>query len=403
MLISILLTAALAAAPQAPSQAADARAQAEQLAHTGSYRAALQKFEAIAAANPDDVEARVWIATLYGWLGDERRAADVFQSIVATHPNHVAALVGLGRTLTQMGRLREAAAALERAEAITPEGAAVLAAQGRLHAEAGRTTLALAYYERAIALEPGSDSVRRELEELRAARAHRVELGYSIEHFDVDVTDPQAGMGTVNAAVSDEVRVSGTVQHQRKFSRSETRGGGGVEWQPRRSLRVHAGALFGGDARILPRADGYGGIAYAHGRATWSFDVRVADFDDTNVNVAGAGLRVAPRRSSAVWVRYYRFDTDYAAGRSDIVHSWVAGASGRVAPDWTLGVEYTHGPDHLEILTIDRTGAFDANTVAVFADFRLAPMLSLDLRYDYQSRPEEVQVHRGTVRLVQRF
>ena len=405
MLTWIVLSAALAAGPQAPaSQPSDARAQAEQLARSGARREALERFQAIVAANPDDVEARVWIARLYAELGQRNRAIGVYESIVATNPQQLDALIGLGHTLVDAGRLREAADALNRAESLAPERPAVLAEQARLHARAGRTVLGLAYYERALALDPAATNVRREYEEVRAERAHRLELGYLLEHFNVDgLRDPQAGSAKINGRVSESVRVSGIVQHQRKFSRSETRGGGGIEWALRHNFRLHAGALFGGDAQILPRADGYGGLAYTRGPATWSFDVRVADFDQILVNVAGGGLRLALPEGSAAWVRYYRFDTDYPAARSDIVHSWVLGASGRVTPTWTLGLEYTRGPDRLDMLTVDVTGPFETNTISPFVDFRLTPMLSLDGRYDYQARPEDLRVHRGVVRLIQRF
>jgi YaiO family outer membrane protein len=280
----------------------------------------------------------------------------------------------------------------------------VLAEQGRLHARAGRTVLAMAYYERALTLEPTSVTVRQEYDDVRAEWAHRVELGYVLEHFNVDdLRDPQAGLFGINGRVSESVRVSGVVQHQRKFSRSETRGGGGVEWKLRHDLRLHAGALFGGDAQILPRADGYGGLAYTNGRVTWSFDLRVADFDEIRVNIVGGGLRFALPDASAMWVRYYRFDTDYLAARSDIVHSWVLGASGRVTPQWNLGLEYTRGPDQLYLLTLDRTGEFETNTISPFADFRVTRMLSVDARYDYQARPQDLRVHRAVIRLVQRF
>jgi YaiO family outer membrane protein len=234
-----------------------------------------------------------------------------------------------------------------------------------------------------------------------------VELGYSLEHFTTDIPDPQAGFGGINARISDSLRVSATVQHQRKFSVDDTRGGGGIEWLARRNVRVHAGALFGADADVLPRADGYGGIAYQYGRATWTFDIRVADFDLLRVNVAGGGWRFALPQQSAIWVNYYRFATDYEAARSDVVHSWVLGGSGRVTAEWTLGAEYTRGPDQLHMLTIDRTGEFEADTFSAIADFRLTPMFSLDARYDYQVRPnpfgDDPRVHRATVRGIQRF
>jgi YaiO family outer membrane protein len=394
MLMSLILSLALTAGAQAESaQPADARAQAEQLARSGSHREALERFQAIAAANPDDLEARVWIARLHALMGQHDRAIGVYQSIIASNPQHLDALIGLGRSLM--------------AESLAGESAAVLAAQAQLHANAGRTTLAVAYYERSLTLEPTSAIVRQEYQDVLAQRAHRVEVGYIFDHFSTDIPDPQAGFGGINARVSDSFRVSATVQHQRRFSISETRGGGGVEWMPSRSLRLHGGALFGGDAEILPEVDTYGGLAYAAGRATWTFDLRIADFDQISVNIAAGGLRLALPQHGAAWAKYYRFDTDYQSARSDVVQSWVLGASGRITPGWTFGGEYTRGPDQLYLLTIDKTGPFEANTISVFSDFRLTPMLSIDARYDYQALPDtvddNVSVHRGTFRLVQRF
>ena len=65
--------------------------------------------------------------------------------------------------------------------------------------------------------------------------------------------------------------------------------------------------------------------------------------------------------------------------------------------------EFTRGPDQLEMLTIDRTGPFEANTYSGFLEYLLTPMLSVNARYDYQDRPEDVRVHRASVRLIHRF
>ena len=405
MLISMLLSVALATgqAQAAPPPQGDPRAQAEALARSGADRAALERFQAIAAANPDDLEARLWIARLHERMGDSDRAIDVYESIIANSPQHLEALIGLGHALINEGRLAEASDALNRAESLAAENAAVLAAQGRLHAVAGRTTLSLAYYQRAVTIDPNNARVGEELLELQARRGHRVELGYFFEHFNTDIPDPQAGFGTLNLRISDSLRVSGTAQHHRKFSESETRGGGGIEWMLHRSLRVHAGVLVGGDAAILPESDVYGGLGYQFGRATWTFDVRVAEFSAVTAKIGGGGLQVALPQRSAVWVKYYRFDTDYAQQSSDIVHSWVLGGVGRPKPKWQLGVEYTRGPDQLDFLTIDRLGRFDTNTYSVFTDYQFTPMFSGEARYDYQDRPGDLRVHRAGLRIVHRF
>jgi hypothetical protein len=184
---------------------------------------------------------------------------------------------------------------------------------------------------------------------------------------------------------------------------SETRGGGGVEWMAGASTRIRAGALFGADTVILPGSDGYGGVDYKKGRATWSFDLRFAGFEDVDVQIGGAGLEVALPRHTSAWVKYYRFATDSEEGPSAVVHSWVLGLSGHPDPRWLLGVEYTHGPDHLEMLTIDRLGVFDANTYSAFTDLLLTPRFSAEARYDYQDRPEGIRVHRGALRLAYHF
>ena len=52
---------ALLATPQAQDQ----RAEAERLARSGAHEQALKEFQALAALNPDDIEARLWIARLH--------------------------------------------------------------------------------------------------------------------------------------------------------------------------------------------------------------------------------------------------------------------------------------------------------------------------------------------------
>ena len=96
-----------------PPQASDQRAEAERMANSGNYAAALKQFQTIAAANPDDIEARLWIARLHARLGHPEHAVDVYRSILAVQPQHVDALIGLGQSLTTLGRLREASDALQ--------------------------------------------------------------------------------------------------------------------------------------------------------------------------------------------------------------------------------------------------------------------------------------------------
>src|SRR5215212_3559381 len=75
----------------------------------------------IAAAIPDDIDARMWIARLQALTGQPEHAVAVYRSILAVQPQQVDALIGVGDALVTLGHLDEAADALNRAEALAAE------------------------------------------------------------------------------------------------------------------------------------------------------------------------------------------------------------------------------------------------------------------------------------------
>lgn len=384
-------------------QAVDPRAEAERLAAQGSNAAALAAFQALAAANPDDIEARVWIGRLHAALGHPQRAIDVLRSVLAVEPRHVQALVELGNALVRTGRYAEAAEVLDRAEKISPDSPAILAAQGRLHGGAGQRELARAYFLRAAALEPGNPDAREGYRDLRATNAHRLEAGYLFEHFDRDVPATHAGDLTLNLRVSDRVRVFGTGQRERKFARVENRGGGGFEVRVRRGLRVRGGALFGGDTVILPQSDAFASLSADAGRATWTVMGRVADFEQASLWIGGPAVLVRLPRGVESHASYFRNVTRPEGARAVGGNSGTIGVSTPLGPRARISGDYTRGIDRLDWLTTDRLGAFTANTWSAGLEARASRLVSLHFSYDYQERPGEIHVHRAGIRLVQRF
>ncbi len=395
---TLMLVTALLGVPQA----ADSRADAQRLATSGAHAEALKQFQAIAAANPDDIEARTWIGRLHAKMGHPQRAIDVFRSIVIVQPKNVDALLGLGDSLTTTGQYHDAAEVLARAEAIAADRPAVLAAQGRLRRADGHSDLASAYYLRALVLDPTNAEVRTAYNELRAERAHRVEAGYVFEHFDVDVTDTHAADIAVNARVNDALRVFASGQRQRKFSQAENRGGGGIEWAHRR-VQVRLGGLFGSDTVVLPRSDVFASVAVTSGRATWTVGGRVATFDDVKLWLGGPDLLVRLPHGIEAHAGYYHSSTRPDAGSSVGLDSGVLGISAALQRRVRLSAEYTRGIDHLELLTADRLGLFTANTFSLGLEARASDMTSLNFRYDHQQRPDDVRVERIGIHLTQRF
>ncbi len=396
-----ILGVALLATPQAPDQ----RAEAERLARSGAHEQALKAFQALAALNPDDIEARLWIARLHVQMGHPERAADVYQSVVATQPQNVEALLGLGEALTTAGRFREAADSLSRAEALAADRPAVLTAQGRLHRAAGRSTLALAYFERALALDPTNADVLMALDSLRAERAHRLEATYYFERFNTtDVPDTHSGTVEVNARAGDALRVFGGFQHIRKFTRDEDRGGGGIEWFARRNVRFRAGAFFGGNTEVLPDADTSFDLDVHSGRLAWLASVRYLNFDTSSTFIWSPGLTVSLNDRVSVTFRYYHsesdFDTFTAVTGND---GGSIKATGRVGRRLWINGGYARGFEGLALITAERTTQFGADNLSGGVRFDATPFTSIGGLFEYQWRELDERVATATINFIQRF
>ena len=398
---ALALTLALVT-PQA-AQSQDARAEAERLARSGEYAEALKRFQAIVAANPSDIAARIWIGRLHLEMEEPRRAAAVFESIVATEPQNVDALIGLGRAHTASGRTREAADALNRAEALAADRVDVLVAQGRLHTAGGRSALALAYFARAAALEPTNVEIRRLADAVRAARAHYIDAQYDFQHFNTLRDDTHTGGAEVNLRVTDSFRVFGRGQTHRAFDAYENRGGGGIEWLPHHRIWIRGGALFGADAIDLPDVDVFGSLVHRGERAHLGFDLRFVDFEGASLWIGGPTLSVDITDRSTAYFAYHWGSADFDLDTSESNNNVTVGFKSRIGERASGMVEYRHGFDRLDWLTLDRLASPDANTISFGVDFDLTPFVMLGGRYDYSDRLEETTVQRATARMVFRF
>jgi YaiO family outer membrane protein len=403
LLSATLLSLSLAILPQA--QGADQRAEAERLARSGEHARALQQFQAIAAANPDDIDARLWIARLHGLMGRPERAVDVYRAILAVAPQNVDALVGLGTDLTTTGRLTDAADVLNRAEAIAADQPAVLAAQGRLHRVAGHGGLAVAYYQRALALDATNAGIREAYDTLRAERGHRIEGSYYFEHFNIDpVPDTHSGTLEFNARVNDSVRLFVGGQYERKFDFDEERAGGGFEWMPHRTVWLRASGLFGNDTVVLPDADTTVDFSYTRKKLTWLASGRYLHFSDTSSTVWSPGVTIAPSDSLALTLRYYRSRT-YLQQFSDA--RWNDGFSARVSARadrrvW-VSAGYSRGWESLSNVTVERLAQQDADTVSGGIRIDPVPMSSIGATFEHQWRDAGTRVATLLLTFIQRF
>ena len=393
----------LAAPEQTQAAAGDQRAEAERLANAGNYEAALKLFQAIAAANPDDIDARMWIARLHLRAGHPVRAIGVFESIVATQPQNVDAWLGLGTARMDAGRWDEAGDALNRAEALAGDRVDVLAAQGRFHGAEGRTTLGLAYYGKALVKDPGNADIVVAADKLRASRAHRAEVGYDYQQFDGIDASMHSGTFRLDMRASDAVRLFGHAQGQTFDGEEEARFGGGIEWLAHRSLKLRGGALFGVESSFLPTTDVFGHATIIQRRVRWTFQLRYFDFDGADLWIGGPGLEIdiTPRVT---------LHGEYLHGRSGFEglatlgsDNMSVGIIGQLSEAVRASVSYHRGIERLDWLTIDRLTADDANTMSFGVAADATPFITVSGGYDFHDRGEGLQAHRARAWLIYRF
>jgi tetratricopeptide (TPR) repeat protein len=233
MAAGVLAMACLAASPQ--TVVAD-RARAGGLARDGRTAEAMQIFEGIVAANPADVEARLWIGRLDLRLGRAGDAEAVFRAVLADHPADVDARIGLGNALLRRNAWQDALTVLHGAERDAGENADLFATLARAYRRAGDDRVALDYFRRALARSPDDPDVVAGYEDVARAYGH----GITLEGFGQHVAPgSDSGVGTFAARVRVAPRFhprAGACRRARAIP--DTLAGGGVEWRAGRATIV---------------------------------------------------------------------------------------------------------------------------------------------------------------------
>lgn len=392
-----------ARADQQAQSSGDQRSEAERLAKIGANAEALKRFQAIVAANPDDVEARMWIGQLHLRMGHPVRAAGVFESIVAAQAQNVDALLGLGTALMDAGRWREAGDALNRAEALAGDRIDVLAAQGRFHGAEGRSTLALAYYGKALAKESGNVEIIAAADALRASRAHRFELGYDFQKFDGVEGAMHAGTFALNLRATDTLRVFGQAQPQSFEETNEVRFGGGVEWLAHRAVLLRAGAFATASPDWLPASDWFAHATISRRRVRWTLQLRYFDFDGASLWIGGPGIAIDLTPRLVLQGEYLRGRSEFDLLDSTTSDNASIGIHAQFSERVRGSVSYHRGIDRLDWLTLDRLTADDANTMSFGLAGDVTPFVTLSGGYDFHDRSEGFQAHRARGWLTFRF
>ena len=401
MLLSLILTGLLAGEAQLtppPTHAA-----ATELARNGEHEEALVAFRRIAAANPDDHDARIWIARLHMRMGNPELAEAVYRSLLVEHPARVDAMVGLGQTLAELGRADEALEILERAESASPDNPDLIAALGHAHRDAGHTTRSLYYMERAVMLSPTRQN-KDALERIRLMHGHRLVSNNFLESFTLPVSDTRSSDLTVNVRLNDAFRVFGRGQVQRKFGERDARGGLGAEWRWRSDTTFGAHVLVGPDNLVLPEWDANLQVAHTRRDTELMFAYRFFDFAIGDAWVLSPAVTWWARDDLSFSLRYALTLTNFnIGGERTETHSARLDGAYRFYPRVWATLGYARGVENFENFSPDRLGDFRANTVSGGVRIDMPTLTSLFGVYEHQWRRNDVEMNRFTVGLAQGF
>jgi YaiO family outer membrane protein len=404
MLFTLLLVAALGDAPDAtPAPAPSTFSEAAELETSGRFDEALVAFQRLVATNPNDHQARLAIARLHMRMGHPDRAEAVYQGVRLEDGTSLEAVLGVADARVAQWRSEDALEALERAEELAPEDPHVLASLGRTHQEAGRSTLAVAYMQRAVTLS-SAPVYRMSLERARAAHRNRLEIRSFGEEFSGPT--PRSGSGDVslNLRLTDAVRLSGRAQMQRKFDVDDARGGAGVEWRWTPATTIVAQALVGPGNRVLPKSDVLGGVNYTTGPMSVMGSVRTFSFDDAQVTTVSPAVTFWPTQGLSLGMRYALSVTDTPMfTTTSMGNTAQVNGSYELFPRVWVSLGYARGVEDFEHFSIDRIGAFRANTGSGGIRVELPWLTSLVGTYERQQREDDTVMQRISVGFAQRF
>ena len=174
MVFSLLLAVSLALSPPAqesPAPATPGLQEAVEAANEGRDGEALAAFERVVSTDPDNHEARLWIARLHARMGDHDLAEPVYRSVLLEDPDNIDAMLGVADALLRRDEPAEAIDVLEVAEGLAANSGEVLGVLGRAHLAADHPDQALAYLTRAVAVAPTRQH-QRSLEDARLLYLH---------------------------------------------------------------------------------------------------------------------------------------------------------------------------------------------------------------------------------------
>ena len=168
------------------------RAFAKEYMDRGEIKQAMEIYEQIVKAVPEDLESSAQLATLYSQQNLHDKAIGMWQALLETDPENTKYQDGLINSYQASGRFEDALKLTQQFINANPEGGAHHARIAKLYKDENRIDEAIAAYEKASELTPGNAQIYEELADLylgkddltAAEKAFEEAIRYTSQNWD---------------------------------------------------------------------------------------------------------------------------------------------------------------------------------------------------------------------------
>jgi tetratricopeptide (TPR) repeat protein len=137
------------------------------LAAAGRWEQALQEYQRLVVANPNDVAMAMALGNAYAQSGRSQQALTQYRRVNQSAPSYPFAYIRQGDLLDTMGLPDQALAAYQAAAQAAPDNADVVLTLAVAYRKRGMMPEAIAAFEAGLAIDPAREAARLALEELR--------------------------------------------------------------------------------------------------------------------------------------------------------------------------------------------------------------------------------------------
>jgi len=384
-LMGIILAAALAAAPVF---AQDEEKAARDLVRQQKFAEARELYERLLKLDPDNLDYQNQIGRLSSWMKDYARATQVFDGVLKRDPKNAEAMVGKAYVEMWQHHYSAAEELLAQASKLSPQNVDVEMALARLCHYQNRERAAKDHVQRAIKLDPNNSEAKDLRGEIDPPRPVEVRVGFEQDRFSF--TDP-GNMGFVSAGYNGEENHIALQYEEWSLFDERTRRAGLTIERKLGGWWARANAIVGPGALVIPRQEYAGGVSHALPKHfTIDLDYRLMRFHAADVHMATPELSYY--FTKPVWLTL-EFDNAWTEWRTitapgSVNHTWLGQYYQQVSRKLVLHTGFARGSENFETLTIDRLGAFLADTYLAGVDVKITHGYSAELFGAYAARDD---------------